>query len=174
MTSPGKNSEEYLERVKRRSERDKQRRGAAAAAHVFWERLVNKVGEPEAKGIMRHEMGDKKSGPPLADEDIALRLFIYGYLLHWGADQTDAKIAKRIFESEPQYLELKSGAVIVANTYNEFNETYMSDPDDPVVGRRPIDMDFSALKKRIERHRRWAIKEEFLPKECAPRNYCRD
>ena len=104
MTSPGRNSEEYLEHVKPRPQRDSERRGAAAAAQVFWERLIKKVGEPEAKKIMRHEMGDKKPGPPLTDEGVALRMLIYTYLLHWGSGQTDAKIAKRIFESEPRYL----------------------------------------------------------------------
>jgi hypothetical protein len=172
MTSPQRNLEEYSERQKRRAERDAVRRKSAEYTHEFWKRLVKNVGEPEAKDIMRHVMGDKKPGPPRTDEDIALTMLIYAYLFHWGSHQTDAKIAERIFESEPRYLELKSGAIIFANS--DFSETYVSLPDDPIVGRRPIDLKLAAIKKRVERIRRWAIEEDELPKAYAPRPYRRD
>ena len=173
MTSSDRNSEEYSQRVKHRSERDSERRGAAAASHVFWGRLIKKVGEPEAKEIMRHVMGGKKPGPPRTDENMALTMFIYTCLLHWGADQTDAKIAKRIFKSKPRYLQLNSGAIVVANN-NKFSETYLSLPDDPIVERRPIDLKYGAIKKRVERIRRWTIKDDMLPEAYAPRPYHRD
>jgi hypothetical protein len=123
MTSPERNFEEYSERQKRSSERAEKWSKSEWYARRLWKSLVTNVGEPEAKEIMRHIMGDKKPGPLRTDEDTALTMFIYIYLLHWGADQTDAKIAKRIFESKPRYLQLNSGAIVVANN-NEFSETY--------------------------------------------------
>jgi hypothetical protein len=113
------------------------------------------------------------SGPRRTDEDDALTVFIYAYLFHWGLDQTDAKIAKRIFGSKPCYLQLDSGAIVVANN-NEFSETHLSLSDDPIVERRPIDLKFGAIKKRVERIRRWTIKDDMLPKAYAPRLYRRD
>lgn len=172
MTGPEKNSEEYSERLKSRSERADLWNKSEGYARRFYELLVTKVGEPKAKEIMRHVMGGKKPGPPMTDDDIALKMLIYTYLLHWGEDQTNAKIAKRIIESKPRYLELKSGAIIFAN--NDFSETYMSLPDDPIVGSRPIDLKLAAIKKQVERIRRWTIKDGMLPEAYAPRQYRRD
>jgi len=173
MTNPEKNSEEYSKRLKRASERHDIYCNSEKLAGELWKRLVKNVGGSKAKEIMRHVMGGKKPGPPPTDEDIALNLFIYGYLLHWGLDQTDGQIAKRIFESKPRYLQLDSGTVVVANDA-EFSETYLCSSDDPIVGRRPIDMKRKTIQKRVERIRRWTIEEDALPKAYAPRPYHRD
>ena len=169
MTVQERNLEKFLECVNRRTQRDKVRREAEEYAQKFWKLLLEKVGDSEAKEIMRHLMGDKKAGPRRTEEDVALSMFIFGYLLHFGLDHTDAKIAEHIFESKPCYLQLESGAIVVSNNA-DFSATY-SFTDDPIVGRRPINMTFPAIKKQVERHRRSAIKEERLPKTYAQRPY---
>jgi hypothetical protein len=148
------------------------RRESYKYASEVWKRLVRNVGERDARSMMHQVMGEKQAGRPRTDRDVALLCFIYGYLRHFGLSQTDGQIAKRIFDSSPLYLEFESGAVAVAN--NEFTEAYLSSADDPVVTRRPLDMRLSAIKKRVERIRRYAIGEKFLPNEYAPRAYCRD
>lgn len=142
-------------------------------AGALWKRLVKNVGESEAKGIMRHLMGDKKPGRPGTDEKDALKVFIYVHLLHWGLGQTDGKIASRIHKSNPYFVQFESGAVAVANS--EFTEAHMCPAeDDPIVGRKPIDMGLAAIKKRVERVRRTAIDDDLLSKDYKPRSYHRD
>jgi hypothetical protein len=140
-------------------------------AGELWKRLVARVGKPQAREIMRHVMGDRKPGPRRTDEDDALTVFIYGYIRR-GPDQTDGRIAKHIFDSNPCYLQYESGAAAVVN--NEITETYMCLSDDPIVGRKPIKKSLAAIKKQVERMRRWTIEEDILPKEYAPRTYYRD
>jgi hypothetical protein len=158
---------------------DDRYRESRRIAEELWKRITKNVGVPAAKEMVRNIMGDKKPGPPNTDERVAMNCFIYAYLLHWGTDQSDGKIAKRIFESEPYYLELDSGAVIVVNK-KEFSESFSDltdDPnltDDPIISRRPITMSLGAIEKRVERLRRWAIKEDHLSKCHAPRQYTRD
>lgn len=139
-------------------------------ARQLWKRLVENVGEPKAKEIMRLVMGEGKPGPRLTDEDIAMTGFIYSYIRR-EQNQTDRKIAKHLFESNPYYLYYESGAVAIAN--NEITETYMSLDGDPIVERKPIEKSLSAIQKRVERIRRWAIKENILPKDYSPRAYSR-
>jgi hypothetical protein len=75
-------------------------------------------------------------------------------------------------QSGPHYLYYESGAVVVANS--EITEAYLSFADDPVVERKPIDISVTAITKRVERVRRWSIKEDLLSREYAPRSYRRD
>lgn len=177
MSSP----EARLEASSTQSDRsaDDRYRESKRIAEELYKRITKNVGVPAAKEMMRSIMGDKKPGPRRTDEAVALDCFIYAYLLHWGADQTDAKIAKRIFESEPYYVELDSGAVIVVNN-KEFSESFcdLTDDsnlaDDPIISRRAITVSLGAIEKRVERFRRWAIKEDHLSKGHAPRQYTRD
>ena len=171
MTSP-----ERLEEYSRRQKRNSERRNVWLKSHEFasdfWKRLVNNLGESEAKEMMRHMTGDKKPGPPRTDEEVALVVFIYANILHFGLDERDGKLAKHIFESQPYYLIHELGCVSVAN--NEFTETFLSFSDDPVVDRRPIDKSLAAIKKQVGRIRRRAIEEGTLPTSYAPRPYHRD
>jgi hypothetical protein len=159
-------------RLKQATERGDVRRQSYEFASAFWKRLVKNVGEPEAKDIMRHLMGDKKPGRRATDEGAALTRLIYGYLLRFGEKNTDRKIACHIFESDPHYLDFESGAVAVANS--DLIEEYLRLDDDPIVGRRPIAMSLAAIRKRVERLRRWSIEEDLLPRGHAPRSYRRD
>ena len=141
-------------------------------ASALWKLLVRNVGEPDARSILRHVMGEKKPGRPTTDRDVALSMFFYAYIRHWGLKETVGKIATRIYQSSPYYLKYKSGAVAVANS--EFTEEYMSLVDDPIVDRERIDMKIPAIKKRLDRMRRFALEENILPSEYAPRPYYRD
>lgn len=170
MTSPER-LEEYSRRQKRNSERRNVWLKSREFASDFWKRLVNNLGESEAKDMMRHIIGDKKPGPS-SDEEEALFLFIHTNLLLVGLELTDGKLAEYIFESRPHYLIRESGMVGVAN--DVFTETYLSLPDDPVVDRRPINKSLAAIKKQVERIRRRAIEEGTLPTSYAPRPYHRD
>jgi hypothetical protein len=120
---------------------------------------------------MHHVMGVKKPGPRVTDQRVALACFIYAYIRHFGLNSSDGEIASRILKSRPHYLHHASGAVAVANS--EFTEAYLSSADDPVIERKPIDMGLPAIKKRVERLRRWSIKEDLLPREYMPRGYHR-
>ena len=146
-------------------------RPAHELARELWKRLVGRVGEAEAKEIMRHVMGAKRVGRPKTDENRALMCFIYSYIRRQ-RNQTDKTIAKHIFESKPYYIECESGAIAVVN--NEVTETFMSSADDPIVQRRPLNKSLTAIQKQTERIRRWTIAEDLLPKDFAPRNYCRE
>jgi hypothetical protein len=170
MTTSEKNREELSKHPA--PVRDELRRKSAHYAEAFWKQLVKNVGEREAKEIMRVVIGDKKPGPRVKDEDLALIGVIYAYILRWGPDQTDGKIANRLFESNPHYIIFESGTIAIAN--DEITESYLSSSDDPIVSRRPFDMHLHAIKKRVERFRRWAIEEEMLSEAYAPRPYYRD
>jgi hypothetical protein len=141
-------------------------------ANNLWKLLVRNVGEPEARNIMRRVMGEKKPGRPKTDRDVAMIVFIYGYIIRSGLSQTDGRIANDIHKSSPCYLQYESGAVAVSNS--DITETYMSFTDDPIVGREPINLGLAALKKRVERVRRYAIAEDLLARSYAPRPYSRD
>jgi hypothetical protein len=154
------------------SERRDVRSKSYGYARDLWKHLVKNVGEPDAREIMRHVMGDKKPGRPRTDQDTALIVFIYAYILRFGLSNTDGEIANYILESCPHYLQFASGAVAVANS--DFTEAYMSSADDPVVQRTPVGMSLSAIKKSVERLRRRAIDEGTLAKTYAPRQYYRD
>jgi hypothetical protein len=140
-------------------------------ASALWKRLVENLGELEAKRLMHHLMGDKKPGRPKTDQDVALKMIIYAYIFHFGLRRSDGEIARHVFETSPQYLELKSGAVIVANS--DYTEEFLRLADDPVVRRKPVVMSLAALKKTVERLRRWSIEEDLLPRTYAPRPYYR-
>jgi len=173
MSSP-EELEEFISRTKQDLERLKRKHEAAAYAQKFWTLLVGKVGESQAKEIMHHLMGDKKPGPARADEDLALIYliyFIYGHILHFGRNLTDGKIAKLILASNPYYAHFDSGLIFLMS--NVFSESIYDLTDDPIVGREPFNMQFSALKKQVERLRRWAIDELLLSKKYAPRQYYR-
>jgi hypothetical protein len=157
---------------KQTSEQSEVRRRSYEFASAFWKTLVNKVGASEAKAMLHHIMGDKKSGRPRTDQDTALIIFIYSYILRFGLKINDKEIARHILKSGPHYLYYESGAVVVANS--EITEAYLSFADDPVVERKPIDISVTAITKRVERVRRWSIKEDLLSREYAPRSYRRD
>jgi hypothetical protein len=162
---------ETSKRLQQTPERGDVRGKSYEYARTFWKLLVNNVGESEAKEIMHHLMGEKKPGPRVTDQGVALTYFIYAYIRHFGLNNTDGEIASRILKSSPHYLHYESGAVAVANS--EFTEAYLSSADDLIVGRKPIDMGLPAIKKRVERVRRWSIKEDLLPREYVPRAYHR-
>jgi hypothetical protein len=143
---------------------------SAEIARELWKRLVNNVGQPDARKIMHHVMGDKKPGRRKTDENEALLYFIYSYIRRTGL--TDAKIARLISESNPRHVQYESGLIGVVN--DEITETYMSLDDDPIVDRWPITKGYSAIRKQAERIRRWTIEEGLLPTEYAPRPYHRD
>jgi hypothetical protein len=139
----------------------------------MWQRSVKAVGKYQAKEIMRQIMGEKKPGPSKADEDNALDHFICSYISHCGPKQSDEKIAKRLLKSKPYYVQWESGLILVAS--DEF-QTEMDSilAKDPAAKRTPINIRLPALEKRVERCRRRAIDDGVLPKEYAPKQYCRD
>ena len=116
-------------------------------------------------------MSDKKPGRPKTDQDVALIMIMYAYIFHFGLGKSDGEIARHLFETSPHYLKLKSGAVIVANS--DYTEEFSRLADDPVVGRKPVVMSLAAIKKKVERLRRWSIEEGLLPRKYAPRPYYR-
>jgi len=165
MEKPSKQQQQSLDR-------SAARRKSYEHASLFWKLLVKNLGELEAKQIMHHLMGDKRPGRPKTDETLALTGLLYAYILRFGLRNTDGQIASHIFDSSPCYLQFESGAVAVTNS--DFTEAYLSSPDDPVVERKPFKMSRSAIKKSVERLRRWAIEEGLLAKSYAPRPYRRD
>jgi hypothetical protein len=158
-------------RLKQTSQRGDVKGKSYEYASALWKRLVENLGEPEAKRIMHHLMGGKKPGRPKTDQDVALIMIMYSYILHFGLRKSDGEIARHVFETGPHYLELKSGAVIVSNS--DYTEEFLRLADDPVVGRKPVVMSLAAIRKRVERLRRWSIEEGLLPRTYAPRPYYR-
>ena len=63
-------------------------------ASDLWKLLVRNVGEPDARSIMRHVMGEKKPGRPTTDRDVALSVFFYTYIRHWA-------LKRRLGRSQP-------------------------------------------------------------------------
>jgi hypothetical protein len=170
MASSEMTLQEISRPAMRATERDTVWGKSAEFAREFWKRLVNNVGEPDARDIMHHVMGEKKPGRRRTDKDYAMIAFIYGYIRRH-RDLTDGRIAKQIFESKPFYVQYESGAFAIVN--NEITEAYMTFPDDPIVERSPFKKSLTAIQKQVERTRRWTIAEAILPKEYAPRNYVR-
>jgi hypothetical protein len=164
---------EELQEIAARHERFTARlnvqREAEEWAIKIWKALVAKVGESEAKDMMRRIMGDKKPGPPDTDESIALKSFIGVYLLHQGKERSDGEIARHIFDSDPRYVQHESGAVNVVN--NDYTEEFLELPDDPVIRRWPIDKNRGAIEKIVKRQRRWAVKEYLLSKKSPPKRW---
>jgi hypothetical protein len=138
----------------------------------MWQRSIKAVGEHQAKEIMRQIMGEKEPGPSKTDEDNALEDFICGYISHCGPKQGDGKIAKRLLESKPYYVQWGPGAIVV--TSDEFQAEINSVLAlYPAVKHTPIKKGLAALKKQVERVRQRAIDDGVLPKEYAPRRYYR-
>ena len=140
---------------------------ALKLADTFWKQLVEAVGEPQAKQIMQFVMGEKKIGRS-GDRMIIL---IYCYIRARGLEESDEKIAKRIIESKPYYVKCASGQCGVANDWMT-EERFLG--DETIVKRTPIKKGLLAMKKHVERVRRWLIEEKILPKEYAPKQYYRD
>jgi hypothetical protein len=164
--------QEHSRRLRQSLERSEREQRTEGLAQQLCDRIVTNVGRPKAREMMRRLMGGKKPGPKQTDEDLALTYFIYGNILHFGKFLVDGKIARLILENNPCYLKFKSGALFMANDL--ITEETFDTRDDPIVGREPLRISPSALKKRVERVRRWAIEEGSLSKEYAPRLYCRD
>jgi hypothetical protein len=139
-------------------------------AREFWKRLVNNIGEPEAKKMMRRIMGIGKPGPSTTDYDIFITCFIYGHLLHFGQFLNDRQIADFISRTSPCYVLLASGAIVVESDVFPHKEY----PDDPIVKRQPIERTHTALKKKVERIRREMIGEGYLTEAYSPRPWHRD
>lgn len=59
--------------------------------------------------------------------------------------------------------------IVVMN--NDITDAAMASEDDPIVDRRPIKKSLGAIEKDVQRFRDWAINENQLPKEFAPRIY---
>jgi hypothetical protein len=137
-------------------------------AVAFWKKLVNAVGERRAKHIMHSVMAKKKEGRP---GDTPLFVLIYCYIRAWGQRESNEKIARRIFESKPYYVQCESGEVGVVNDWMTEERLLW---DETIVKRTPINKGLPALKKQVERVRQWAIEEGILPKVYAPRIYYRD
>jgi len=140
---------------------------ALKLADRCWKQLVEAVGEPQAKQIMQFVMGEKKIGRS-GDRMIIL---IYCYIRAWGLEESDEKIAKRIIESKPYYVKCASGQDGVVNDWMT-EERLLG--DETIVKRTPIKKGLLAMKKHVERVRRWLIEEKILPKEYAPKQYYRD
>jgi hypothetical protein len=139
---------------------------ALKEADAFWKQLVETVGKPRAKQIMQFVMDEKKTG---RSGDLMLPL-ISNYIRVWGLEESDEKIAKRIIESKPYYAKCAKGHRVVVNDW--LTEELLS--DETIVARTPIDKGLPAMKKHVERVRRWLIEEKILPKEYAPKQYYRD
>jgi hypothetical protein len=139
---------------------------ALKEASAVWNRLVNSVGKPRAKQIMLSVMDEKKTG---RSGDLML-LLIYCYIHGWGLEESDEKIAKRIIGNKPYYAEYAKGQCVVVDDY--FTEEGLS--DGIIVKRTLINKGLPAMKKHVERARRWLIEEKILPKEYAPKQYYRD
>jgi len=137
------------------------------SADAFWKQLVEAVGEPQARQIMHFVMDEKKEGRP-ADPMLPL---IYCYICACGLEESDETIAKRIIESKPYYVEFASGESGVVNDWMT-EERHLGDLT--IVKRTPIEKDLRAMKKHVERVRRWLIEEKILAKEYAPKQYYRD
>jgi hypothetical protein len=96
---------------------------------------------------------------------------IYFYVRAWGLEESDEKIAKRIVESRPYYVRCASGQRGVVNDW--MTEEHLLG-DETIVERTPIKKGLLAMKKHVERVRRWLIEEKILPEEYAPKQYYRD
>jgi hypothetical protein len=129
-------------------------RKSADFAHEFWKRLVKNLGERRAKQLMNRVMGNKQSGPPERLEDYLLTLTIISFIRAYGQSESDAKIAKRILQDGSSF-------------------SFVLDQGETIV-KRTISKNHLAMKKQVERVRRSLIEEKILPKEYAPRQYCRD
>jgi hypothetical protein len=137
---------------------------AFASAEAFWKELVEAVGEFQAKQIMQSVMGEKKtgrSGDPMT-------MLVYASISIWGLVESDEKIAKRIIESKPHYVESASGKSGVVNEWMT-EESIVG--DEIIIKRTPINKSLPAMKKHVGRVRQWLIEEKILPKEYAPKPY---
>ena len=170
MTRPKMTVDDGLKLLERSSER------AAAQfafeyktgvyARQFWKLLVEKLGEPKAKSMMRDVMGDKKPGRPSTPQEYMLSIIIPGHILK-NAHEFDEKIARRILEAKQDYVRFKSGGLGVVNG-DEFAR-----PNDPIVERKPIVKSSTALKKQVERYRQQMIGDSSLPTVYRPKTYHR-
>jgi hypothetical protein len=158
--------QEFL-KTRRTSEPHGVRREALGFADKFWKMLVEKVGKDQAKHIMNIVMGKKKDG---RRGDFPMYNLIFCYIRSWGQHESDEKIAKRIFESKPHYVQCKSGEFGIVNDWMTEERVLW---DETVVKRTPINKGLPALKKQVERIRQWLIDEKILPKEYAPKGYSR-
>jgi hypothetical protein len=168
MTSPIKNNfedEEFLEQLAkaltRVSDRRRLVRQSTALVREMWKRFVMNVGKHQAKEIMRQIMGEKEPGPSKTDKDNALKDFICAHISYCGPKRGDGKIAKRLLESKPYYVQCGSGAIVVAS--DEFQKEINSVlAEHQAVKRTPITKGLAALKKQVERVRRRAIDDGVL------------
>jgi hypothetical protein len=126
-------------------------------ARELWKRLVKNVGERQAKMTMLEIMGDKQSGP----RNEFLINFIRDFIRYCGPDQSDEKIAKHILKSKPE---------IDVDVFIASKEKVV----EIQTKKMRIDKGLAALKKQVGRIRREMIEEGSLPKDYAPRPYCRD
>jgi hypothetical protein len=180
MTSPERSifededfQQQLSREVTRMAERQQVVRKSKLLASELWKRLVKNVGEHQAKETMRQIMGDNEPGPPRTHEDNALIDHICAYIHYCGPNLSDEKIAKRIFESKPYYVQFGSGEIVVAS--KEFQvEADATLAEYPNAVCRPIGKGLVALKRQVGRVRRWAIEEGLLAKEYTPRPYRRD
>ena len=163
---------EYRDRMQRSSEREGRRAKATQLAAALWKRLVHAVGEGEARGSMRLVMGSRRPGPRPTDDANALKRHIYMHIRTSPPGQSDDVIANRILGRNPSYVQCQSGDVIIVD--NVIGEPDLTDSDDPIVAKRSMTKSQNALKKEISRLRKWAIEEDLLPREYAPRRYYRD
>lgn len=137
------------------------------SARRLWKLLVEKVGEPKAKHIMRSVMGEKKPGRPSTPQEFMLSIIVPAYIFE-SAHESDEKIARRILESKQYYVRYRSGRLGVVN-----GNDALARPNDPIVERRPIGKSLTALEKQVERFRRKMIEEGSLPKVYSPKTYYR-
>jgi hypothetical protein len=143
----------------------------AAFAREFWKRLVKNLGERRAKQLMNSIMGVKQSGPREQREEAYMTGLIILYIRYLGMDESDAKIAKCIFESKPYFVECESGYFGIVNAI--FTEEIMC-RDQTILKRTPINKTLPTIKKQVERIRRSLIEDKIFPQEYAPRPYNRD
>jgi hypothetical protein len=136
----------------------------------LWKRIIAITGdERAAKNMMRVIMKEGKPGPRSTDQKDVLKVFIYACLRRFGPQQSDEQIAAYILTSGAYYLQYQSGAFGIAS--NDLPEATFA--DDTIVERITIDKSPTALKKQVERVRKWTIRELLLSEEYSPRCYSR-
>lgn len=142
------------------------------SARKLWELLVQKVGKPKAKDIMRRIMGDEKPGPKKPLEGL-LSSIIQGCISK-NARESDEKIAKRILARKLCYVQYQSGDFGIAESDKLDRGDLLNVEDgvvDIIVEWNPIGKGLAGLKKRVERIRGQMIEDGELPKAFSRKKY---
>lgn len=172
MTNYPVNFEELIPRIHEWAQASKNgqenEKRAVRLANVVWKGLVSAVGEAKAKRIMLAALESKKTGAP---SDDGFNNLICQYIREFGVPTSDAKIAKRIYDSKPYYVRCQSGAFGVASS--EIGEGNITLGRDEVVERTPTNKKLGAVRQQVRRLRDEMIEADLLPADEMPKGYGR-